>query len=538
MAKSLALPPPLAGARPADRASSQSNPAAVGSPPRMRTQYELNRVLGTGTFGVVHLAYRVPDRTPVVIKSAKKGGDTQAELERRILMGLLHPNIVRLLDSFPDERQGTHNLVLEYCDGGDLDQAIKQKIEFGESFPESQIRQWFAEMVSALYYCHLQHILHRDLKTANVFLHNGRVKIGDFGLARVLTTTSDFARTKLGTPAYLSPEVICSSPYNSRTDIWALGIILYELLSLEKPFFATTVHEIFEAITKDPVPSLDRLQGVYSSDLLDLVLKLLHKNPTCRPSAADLLQLPWVQKELEGMDLDLEGRIQRSREDRAWRKVRVRATCMVSTMLEMCRHDLTVNLRRGPSTRSDRLGTISRGDIVEEIGRLRDEDRTLWIQLIHGWCIAKAPETGVNLFREVADWRVIRPNARASPEPEYHAPEDEEILPGALSKPSADDMQQVYDLLAHTSTISNPSQTDLAPLRAFLATRLSAQLIDQLLDDFAASATPLDDMSWTIHAADTLRPLKHIPCILILRFLSLHGAVKIVDQPTQPVGQG
>lgn len=114
---------------------------------------------------------------------------------------------------------------------------IKQK---GEFLDEDMIWKLFFQIISALHYCHQRKIIHRDLKPANIFIDESwsNIKIGDFGLSRELGEHSIYAETHVGTPLFMSPEIMLNQKYNDRIDIWALGCILYELAALKHPFKA------------------------------------------------------------------------------------------------------------------------------------------------------------------------------------------------------------------------------------------------------------------------------------------------------------
>jgi NIMA (never in mitosis gene a)-related kinase len=148
----------------------------------------------------------------------------------------------------------------------------------------------------ALKYVHSRKVIHRDLKPQNIFLTRvGVVKIGDFGVSRTLENSGDLARTRCGTPYYLSPEIWGGQAYNSQTDIWSAGCILYEMCTLQKPFQAQNVNQLLVAILQSryqPVSSR------YSDDLRSLVGRMLNQAPTDRPTAADILQLPFITARL------------------------------------------------------------------------------------------------------------------------------------------------------------------------------------------------------------------------------------------------
>lgn len=122
---------------------------------------------------------------------------------------------------------------MEFCECGDLASAIKEKKKAGGTFTEEEILNWFIQICIALEYIHGRKILHRDIKSQNIFLtSNGTVKLGDFGISKLLESTNEAAMTVVGTPYYMSPEVCENKPYTFKSDVWALGCVLYELCTL------------------------------------------------------------------------------------------------------------------------------------------------------------------------------------------------------------------------------------------------------------------------------------------------------------------
>jgi len=122
---------------------------------------------------------------------------------------------------------------MEYCEVGDLASHIKLKQKKGEMFSEEEILNWFIQICIALEYIHGWKILHRDVKSQNIFLtKNNTVKLGDFGISKLLESTNEAAMTVVGTPYYMSPEVCENKPYTFKSDVWALGCVLYELCTL------------------------------------------------------------------------------------------------------------------------------------------------------------------------------------------------------------------------------------------------------------------------------------------------------------------
>jgi NIMA (never in mitosis gene a)-related kinase len=151
-----------------------------------------------------------------------------AHTEALVLKDLRHPHIVSYKNSYIDNTQLV--IVMEYCAGGDLSNCIRIHKEKNQPFSERLILNWFVQIVLALDFIHSKKILHRDIKSGNIFLTaNGTVKIGDFGISRVLEGSNDAASTMVGTPVYMSPEVCQSRPYTYKSDIWSLGCLLHEL---------------------------------------------------------------------------------------------------------------------------------------------------------------------------------------------------------------------------------------------------------------------------------------------------------------------
>jgi NIMA (never in mitosis gene a)-related kinase len=134
---------------------------------------------------------------------------------------------------------------MDYADGGDLQSKIKERAKNKDAsgkpqyWPEDELLNLFTQICLAMKHVHDKKILHRDLKSQNIFLtKRGLVKLGDFGIARVLSNTKSKAKTVVGTPYYLSPEIIKSESYNFKSDIWSLGVLLYEMAALQPPFNA------------------------------------------------------------------------------------------------------------------------------------------------------------------------------------------------------------------------------------------------------------------------------------------------------------
>lgn len=162
------------------------------------------------------------------------------------MKNLSHPNIVAYKGSFVDK--GILIIIMEFCEGklphmnfivGDMAFHIKKRRAKNDFLTETDIMNWFVQMCLAMEYVHGRRVLHRDIKSSNIFLtRNNTIKLGDFGISKVLENTNDAALTVQGTPYYMSPEVCQNKPYTYKSDVWALGCVLYELCTLKHAFNA------------------------------------------------------------------------------------------------------------------------------------------------------------------------------------------------------------------------------------------------------------------------------------------------------------
>jgi len=251
-------------------------------------------VLGKGSFGKAYLVKNTELDEFCVVKQMEtsmmgKKEREEAVKEAMLLKRMDHKNIVRFQEVFMT-RKGRLCIVMDYADGGDIHMEIKRRDS--NLIAESQILEWFVQTCFALRHVHERKVLHRDLKTQNIFLMaTGQVKLGDFGIARVLDATKDYAKTMVGTPYYLSPEIIEDRPYNFKSDIWSLGVVLYEMTTLKHPFDADSLVILASKILKDQYPPPD---GVYSGDLAALIKSTLSKDAKLRPSVKEILEQPFL----------------------------------------------------------------------------------------------------------------------------------------------------------------------------------------------------------------------------------------------------
>ncbi|XP_053785411.1 serine/threonine-protein kinase Nek11 isoform X4 [Desmodus rotundus] len=265
-------------------------------------RYVLRQKLGSGSFGTVYL---VSDKTAKqgeelkVLKEISVGelnpNETmQASLEAQLLSKLNHPAIVKFHASFVE--QDNFCIITEYCEGRDLDCKIQEYKEAGKTFSEGQIIEWFIQLLLGVDYMHERRILHRDLKSKNIFLKNNLLKIGDFGVSRLLMGSCDLATTLTGTPHYMSPEALKHQGYDTKSDIWSLACILYEMCCMNHAFTGSSFLSIVLKIVEGHTPSLPKR---CPRELNAIMERMLNKNPSLRPSAIDILKTPYIEEQLQ-----------------------------------------------------------------------------------------------------------------------------------------------------------------------------------------------------------------------------------------------
>ncbi|XP_025136772.1 serine/threonine-protein kinase Nek8 isoform X2 [Bubalus bubalis] len=267
-------------------------------------KYERIRVVGRGAFGIVHLCLRKADQKLVIIKQIPVEQMTKeerqaAQNECQVLKLLNHPNVIEYYENFLEDK--ALMIAMEYAPGGTLAEFIQKRCN--SLLEEETILHFFVQILLALHHVHSHLILHRDLKTQNILLDKHRmvVKIGDFGISKILSSKSK-AYTVVGTPCYISPELCEGKPYNQKSDIWALGCVLYELASLKRAFEAANLPALVLKIMSGTfAPISDR----YSPELRQLVLSLLSLEPAQRPPLSHIMAQPLCIRALLNLHTDL-----------------------------------------------------------------------------------------------------------------------------------------------------------------------------------------------------------------------------------------
>ncbi|GAB5369206.1 hypothetical protein AAMO2058_001385700 [Amorphochlora amoebiformis] len=261
--------------------------------------YQLGKLIGKGSFGQVYLCVNRKNRKEYVVKkmtlvNVPKKEMESFRLEVQLLSDLAHPGIVEYVESFVTRDSSHLCIVMGYCEGGDLTSFLKKRN--GKLLPEKDILNLFVQMTLALHYVHMKNILHRDLKSQNIFLKDGMIQLGDFGISKVLDSTSGFAQTCIGTPYYMSPELFQNKKYNFKSDVWALGCVLYEMTTLKHAFDANSINGLAMKIIRGKYP---KISNAYTKSLHSLVASMLQIEPRRRPTIKKILRVKIVEKRLK-----------------------------------------------------------------------------------------------------------------------------------------------------------------------------------------------------------------------------------------------
>jgi NIMA (never in mitosis gene a)-related kinase len=266
--------------------------------------FEILSKIGEGAYSTVFKVRRISDGKIYALKkvsieklSEKEKNNSLNEI--RILASIKDPNVISYKEAFFEEDDKSLCLVMEFADSGDLHQRIlrcrKRSVRLNENFIWSILIQ----VTQGLKALHDFGIFHRDLKSANVFLNkDGTVKLGDMNVSKV--SKDGFLKTQTGTPYYASPEVWQDMKYTNKSDIWSLGCVIYEAITLRPPFNADDMEGLFQKVMDgnfDPVPK------VYSRELSELVAMMLVDNPEERPSCQDILDLDIVRGKVKRQNI-------------------------------------------------------------------------------------------------------------------------------------------------------------------------------------------------------------------------------------------
>jgi NIMA (never in mitosis gene a)-related kinase len=271
-----------------------------------RELYTQKKLLGEGSFGKVfliesintHLEYACKD---IDLSCLTKEEEKLAINEVTILKNCNHPNIISFKEAFITRKpERALHLITEYIDNGDLGKKKSQQKKINKPFEEEILINWLIQICLALKYLHNNNIIHRDIKPSNIMLtKNNIIKIGDFGISKALSKSCKKAKTFIGTPPYMAPEVINSEKYDYPADIWSLGITFFELMTFNVPFEGNSDMGLFKNIIEGNRFLRISNNSFYSLELINIVKKMISNNPKERPKIDEILDVPIIKKNLE-----------------------------------------------------------------------------------------------------------------------------------------------------------------------------------------------------------------------------------------------
>jgi len=331
--------------------------------PETISKYHVTGVLGEGAMGVVYKALDPRIDRIVAIKTIHPGmmmPGMAEEMAARFLReiravgNLRHPNIVAIYDT--DEQDGVPFYVMEYVEGRELSELFRENARFAMD----QVLHIGRQLLDAFAYTHQRGIIHRDIKPANIFITNeGDVKVADFGIARVENSELTQAGTSLGTPSYMSPEQCAGQAVDNRSDLFSIGIVLYQLLTGEKPFQGSSTHAVIHHILQSTPERPSALNPALSTAVDKLMERALAKNPADRFQSAEEFLRAW--------EAALQGRTVAAPGKNFWgwwagSAAAVYAVCLVVFLLVNPRAPASVNPKVDAGISNDDIGVQSVAD--------------------------------------------------------------------------------------------------------------------------------------------------------------------------------
>ena len=256
-------------------------------------KYSIIKNIGNGSSGSVYLAKHNLSNKFYAIKKinfkniSDKDKDHIAN-EIKLLEDLNHPNIIQYIESFLDE-ENYFNIVMDYCDGGDIYNKVREMS--GNLIPEDIIIDYIIEIGLALSYVHDKKFLHRDMKTQNIFIKNGHIMLGDFGIAKEYHLIKNLDQSMIGTPLYMSPEQYSGKKHGFKSDIWSFGCCLHEICNQKNTFEGSTWNGVALKVLKGVFAPIN---SYYSKNLRNLIEQMLSVNASKRPTISNILERNFI----------------------------------------------------------------------------------------------------------------------------------------------------------------------------------------------------------------------------------------------------
>ena len=263
--------------------------------------FEIICKLGSGGFSKVYKVKRKIDNKIYALKKVQMLNLSEKQKisslnEVRVLASIKNKYVINYKEAFLDEKDCTLCLVMEYADRGDLENIIKEHKQKSEYFREEDIWKIFINIVKGLKSLHDKGIIHRDIKSSNIFLFNdGIAKLGDLNICKIISN-ENLGHTQAGTPAYAAPEVWMQKPYGKKSDIWSLGCVLYEMIALKCPFREDNMVKLYNKVL---VGEYKKIPNNFSNDLNWIIEHMINSEIDKRFSCEELLNCDIIIKRME-----------------------------------------------------------------------------------------------------------------------------------------------------------------------------------------------------------------------------------------------
>ena len=263
--------------------------------------FEIICKLGSGGFSKVYKVKRKIDNKIYALKKVQMLNLSEKQKisslnEVRVLASIKNKYVINYKEAFLDEKDCTLCLVMEYADRGDLENKIKEQKQKSEYFREEDIWKIFINIVKGLKSLHDKGIIHRDIKSSNIFLFNdGIAKLGDLNICKIISN-ENLGHTQAGTPAYAAPEVWMQKPYGKKSDIWSLGCVLYEMIALKCPFREDNMVKLYNKVL---VGEYKKIPNNFSNDLNWIIEHMINSEIDKRFSCEEILNCDIIIKRME-----------------------------------------------------------------------------------------------------------------------------------------------------------------------------------------------------------------------------------------------
>ena len=269
------------------------------SPSTMRS-FTILKQIGKGSFGTVYKVKRKSDNKIYALKTINISKMDKKSIENtlteiRILSSMENPYVCGYKEAFITKNNKDMCIVMEFVGGGDMSTKVEECKKRKLLINEQTIWKYFCQILVGLRALHELKIIHRDIKSANLFLSEDyeTIKLGDLGVAKI--AKDNLAQTQIGTPYYLAPEIWNNEVYNNKCDIFSLGCVIYEMCALKIPFDGNSLQDLYRKINRGIIKKIPKK---YSSDLYHVIKLMLTKNPRKRPSAMQLMEYPIIKEKL------------------------------------------------------------------------------------------------------------------------------------------------------------------------------------------------------------------------------------------------